>query len=506
MAVAPVPTTTAATEPSVSSSGVVVEKPIKASATTSTKVVKENTCNDSCSSQDTSDDESSRAALSRTKRTRSKGERFSSHSTNRNKNKVESKGKSKNGNNSDHVAIEDRPLPSPRELSKVLCRIIDDEAYTEEESKVALKTLSFWASKQDVPFGNGFADVGGLQQVLFFIEDNMEDCQRIAPALETMETLCKPLHGTLSSTQAVASAYLYESKALSNMRTKIGKCIVDLGGVDMMILIFKRHALERQHQQQTKQEANSNKSSSSLSSLAVWSVWNSVMPSDSNSTSNTHEKDEYDVDDEPVVSNACMVCAETILGCGSPPNLSEAELGLETTIQRINTARHSMEVLVLLIPHVIGVDKNAPGKILEALCEAVPVLLVDNVARSYNNKENNENSSINLQAEYEALIASLLTCLVATSAIASTESLAGSNLQRAKELVSVTNSTMRMFPSHHGINRDGCLVLAKVCRHLPRSERKRLGVVASLGSVVASASIDQDVKDIADEILEEQFK
>ena len=56
------------------------------------------------------------------------------------------------------------------------------------------------------------------------------------------------------------------------------------------------------------------------------------------------------------------------------------------------------------------------------------------------------------------------------------------------------------------MNRDGCLILQRVCRHLPKSERKRLGVMASLGSDVASESIDQDVKDVADEILEEQFK
>jgi hypothetical protein len=77
--------------------------------------------------------------------------------------------------------------------------------------------------------------------------------------------------------------------------------------------------------------------------------------------------------------------------------------------------------------------------------------------------------------------------------------------ERTKEVTSVMIPAMRNFQSHHGINRDGCLVLQRVCRHLTKRKRKRLEVVASLGSGVASESIDTDAKDIGNGILEEQL-
>jgi hypothetical protein len=99
-----------------------------------------------------------------------------------------------------------------------------------------------------------------------------------------------------------------------------------------------------------------------------------------------------------------------------------------------------------------------------------------------------------------------MTCLVATLAITSEDDLAGTEDKRAKELVFVTNLVVQNFQSHHGIVRDGCLVLQRVSRQLANSENKRLGVVASLGCILACESMDQEVKDIADEILERQFK
>ena len=130
----------------------------------------------------------------------------------------------------------------------------------------------------------------------------------------------------------------------------------------------------------------------------------------------------------------------------------------------------------------------------QTLCDAIPILLAEHKANPGDRKER------------EALIASVMKCLVATCAVASKETFLDSNNAKSKQIVLCTNNVMKAFPSHKGMNRDGCLVLQRVCKHLPKSERKRLGVVASLGSVVASESIDQDVKDIADEILEEQFK
>ena len=343
----------------------------------------------------------------------------------------------------------DEPLPSARELSRVLCRIVDTEVYSDHDSEIALFQLKNWASKQNVSFGNHLADIGGLQQVLFFIEDNMNDCACIDPALMLMETLCKPLHG--------ASHTMYESKALSMMRTKIGKCIVAVNGVDLMLQTFQRHPLEQGRGSTTE---------------------HSIQDPDGGGEASCHME---------VISNPCG-----FFDFRKTDQVDHRQLKKQRITERLNTARHSLEVLVLLIPHAVGVHKDAPTKILETLCEGVPILLKDDDTR--------------YSKSFRALIAALMTCLVATSAIASKDTLAGPKLQRAKTVVSVTNLVMRNFPRHHGINRDGCFLFQRICRHLPKSERKRLGVVASLGSILASESIDQDVKDIADEILEEQFQ
>jgi hypothetical protein len=457
---------------------------------------------------------------------------------------------------SDIIPIERRPLPSARELSKVLCRIIDDETYTENDSEIALETLHIWSLKQNVAFGNHFADVGGLQQVLFFVEDHIDDPKCIVPAFWLMETLCKPLQG--------ASATIYESKALSNMRIKIGKCIVDIGGVHLMLRTFQYHALPSHTSTSTntntnttkgnnKKKNSSTKRSTSLSSSSFGVV---------GSTTTTTPDDDDDDDDvesgmwkafkhmlktnhtiaDDVFMNPCSAAftsGDPTMLCMSSNNNQGSSIITDIdndndnmnhiSYQKIDTSRHSMEVLALLIPHVIGVDKTAPGKILTTLCDAIPILIEElmkvKVTGGRNNftksttTSNTTSSSTSSSKDgvsaftnnkpekvYESLIASVLKCLVSTTAVASKETFTNNSTSKGKQIVSVTNNIMRSFPNHHGMNRDGCFVLQKVCKHLSKIERKRLGVVASLGNVVASDSIDQDVKDIADEILEEQFR
>jgi len=414
---------------------------------------------------------------------------------------------------SDIVPIERRPLPSARELSKVLCRIVDDEAYTERDAEIALETLHHWALKQNVAFGNHFADVGGLQQVLFFVEDHIEDCKCIMPAFWLMETLCKPLQG--------ASATIYESKALSNMRTKIGKCIVDVGGIHLMLRTFQFHGLPTRGVT-SNTTMNSEESSKNRKSLTRSS-------STSGSSERSSDNKENDGDEcgkelgmwkaiktmlktnhglsEDVIMNPCSAIDVPILCMSQNADIHVTNIDDDVNLLEIDTARHSLEVLALLIPHVIGVDKTAPGKIIQTLCDSVPTLLSEMKTKcKINYQDSNDQTPTKVEKVYESLVASVLKCLVATTAVASKDTFTTSQCAKAKSIVGVTNIIMRSFPNHHGMNRDGCIVLQRVCRHLPKSERKRLGVVASLGAVVASDSIDQYVKDIADEILEEQFR
>mmetsp|Transcript_26598 Transcript_26598/g.73160 ORF Transcript_26598/g.73160 Transcript_26598/m.73160 type:complete len:397 (+) Transcript_26598:103-1293(+) len=340
----------------------------------------------------------------------------------------------------DTLPLELRPLPSARELARVLCRIVDDEAYTEAQAKVALETMRHWASKQTVAFGNHFADVGGLQQVLFFVEDHMNDSESVIPALLLLETLCR--------SQGV------EPKALSSTRTKIGKCIVEVSGVELMIKTFKHHSLPFT---QISPELVPSASSSSSSS-GLWSA---------------------------IVGDRFPNCAMMI--CGEETETSAP--GESEMLRSMETARRALEVLALLIPHAIGIDQKTPGTVLEGVCEALLDLL--------------KNKPVRYISHTEALVTAMGNCLVAACTVAPNETW---KKGAAKQVVTAVNLSMKVFPRHHRINRNGCLVLRKVCKHLPKNERKRLGVVAALGNILASDSMDDEIRDIADEILEEQFQ
>jgi hypothetical protein len=309
------------------------------------------------------------------------------------------------------------------------------------------------------------------------------------PAFWLMETLCRPLQG--------ASATIYESKALSNMRAKIGKCIVDVGGVHLMLRTFQYHALPSKSATTGSDGSSSSHLRKSLTStggdsdkensggdFGVWKGFKLML------------KQNYGITEE-IMANPCTALSDPMLCIGPEANLQVADIDDDLVILKVDTSRHSMDVLALLIPHVVGVDKTAPGKILQTLCDAIPILINEMGSKSGDEK---------VHKVYEQLLASVLKCLVSTSAVASKDTFTGTQCQKAKLVVGVTNKIMKEFPSHQGMNRDGCIVLQKVCRHLPKADRKRLGVVAALGTIVASESIDQDVKDIADEILEEQFK
>merc|ERR1712238_524849 len=286
-----------------------------------------------------------------------------------------------------------------------------------------------------------------------------------------------------------ASATIYESKALSNMRTKIGKCIVDVGGVHLMLRTFQYHALP--HKSLTSNTsmktggsiedpptaANSGDTTNNGAESGMWKAFKTMM-----------KTNQALADD--IVMNPCTIV--------------DTMMCLDSGNSHLVNIDDSDDV------NLFGLDKTAPGKILQTLCDAVPLLLSEMQKQSsvtmLTAAANDGKTPTKVEQVYEELVASVLKCLVCTTAVASKETFTNSQLAKSKQIVSVTNTVMRTFPRHHGMNRDGCLILQRVCRHLPKSERKRLGVVASLGSVVASESIDQDVKDIADEILEEQFK
>jgi hypothetical protein len=156
-----------------------------------------------------------------------------------------------------------------------------------------------------------------------------------------------------------------------------------------------------------------------------------------------------------------------------------------------------MKVLTNVIPHAAGNEPDKSSAIIASLVDAIPTILGE--------PANNDTLEYP-QQEKEDLIASVMTCLVSSVKLGANTVLKN-NKETSKQVLGVAIQMMKDFPHHPQIVHNGCLVLRGVCPHLTKSERKRYGVVAALGGVVASeAMTDKKVKDIADTILEEQFK
>ena len=66
-------------------------------------------------------------------------------------------------------------LPTRRELSKELCRIVDLDTYSWEQALATLKKLSKWLKQQDLDFLKSFHLFGGGVKVLDFLTSSIDD-------------------------------------------------------------------------------------------------------------------------------------------------------------------------------------------------------------------------------------------------------------------------------------------------------------------------------------------
>jgi hypothetical protein len=356
----------------------------------------------------------------------------------------------------------DAPLPTPRQLSKVMCRIVDDEAYTKSDCLLALQRLHQWAVKQDIQYGNALVEVGCIQHVIFFVEDHQTDVTTISSALLLLQALTTPLDDN-------------ESAAMTNMRLKVSQTIVDGQGIELLLRAFEYHGLP-DHSDWT--DARKVKES-------FWNTFSNMWNCDHGKVTDENANPLASVD--TMVINACGVLSgrdNTLVGSRSSSDSAT------------KTAILCMQILAKIVPCAAGAVPDKSEAILSTLVDAIPKLV----------KSGKGTNSLNKQ-DQQALIASIMSCLV--SAVKHSEKVLKntSNNTMSKQVIDITVKMMREFPQHAQIVCDGCLVLQGVCPHLKKTERKKYGVVAALGAVVASDNMmDKKVKEIADAILEEQFK
>ncbi|KAG7341576.1 hypothetical protein IV203_023529 [Nitzschia inconspicua] len=367
------------------------------------------------------------------------------------------------------------PLPSARQLSKVMCRVVDNDAYTKSDAMVALKRLHDWALKQDVNFGNALVGIGGIQHVLFFIEDHQTDAKTISSALLLLKALTTPVDE-------------YESMAMTNTRQKISQSLVDGQGIELLLKTFQCHAMPERRLSNdppagstAMKELHEGHDSLWNSFSSIWNCENGDIVMDENA--------------HPTASIDYLVMHTCGAFGGTNSAMSDGRSMFSPSREAIDTAILCMNVVSNIIPSSAGLTPDKSSAVLSTLLDAIPLL----VASSSNSLP---------KPEKESLVGSIMACLVSTVNLAQNTILKNSNNNAmSKQVIDVTVKMMREFPHHSQIVCDGCLVLQGVCHHLQKSERKRYGVIAALGAVVASDDvIDKKVKEIADAILEEQFK
>jgi hypothetical protein len=85
-------------------------------------------------------------------------------------------------------------LPSHKELSKELCKIVATEHYSGEESLLALERLSKWAHTQDSTLLKHFLTYGGVVKVVDFLNEQIENANDRAKASYRPGYLMEAIH------------------------------------------------------------------------------------------------------------------------------------------------------------------------------------------------------------------------------------------------------------------------------------------------------------------------
>jgi hypothetical protein len=319
------------------------------------------------------------------------------------------------------VVDEDAPLPTQRELARLLCKIIDDTMYSRSTGKAALRQIEIWAHKDDTGiFSKDYMNVGGIQITMNFLEDNLTDVEGVRLCL------------------AVLNALMVEN---ANHSSSVPESLVAQSGADVLVRAFEVHLLYKT-------------SGNSRSMLNGMEIWNSI-------SSMLFKKTDADEDE-----GSSDVALETLEN--SSPAIEE-----DPQLAHFETAIMALGTLQKVIPHT---TPDKARQILEQVYNTVPKVSLQN----------------------DRMMAAVTKCLV--------EALKYADMQDPKQVITVTIKVMKHYSHQDEVTKNGCLILQDACSKISKADRKKLGVVAALGNILASDSISKEVKDIADKILDEQIK
>jgi hypothetical protein len=157
---------------------------------------------------------------------------------------------------------EELDLPSHKELSKELCKIVATEHYTGEESLLALEKLSKWAHTQDSTLLKHFLTYGGVVKVVDFLNEQIENANNSKQASHRSGCLMEAIHkaaDVICNVCFVGKHGINEDIAVVNATV-----VVKYGGIETLLL-----ASDAFNKSEMKTEPRALK--------AAEAIWNAIM-------------------------------------------------------------------------------------------------------------------------------------------------------------------------------------------------------------------------------------
>lgn len=336
----------------------------------------------------------------------------------------------------------DLPLPTGRACSKLICRVIDDDAYGRASALHTLHQFEAWAlsskhtdtaKKQYI---SDFVLIGGVRATLCYLQDHLDNCESAQAALGLLVAMCTVDHAS------------------------VAQKMVEHNAVCLLLKAFQVHALQKNVTDLIDEELLEKAKAEEAKEPSLWKMMG-LFPAEAR-------------DDA-----GCM----DFVTCSADASMSEERKAMleaeELSAASLSTALLVLQALQLLVPYA---KSSEVSKIFAIVCKNISLLT------------NNEHLMLSATTTLVTVVKETRSSRIVIDEPA------------PKEITRLTVGWMRQHPDHNGCIKNGCLLLQGVCPNLSKADRKRLGVVAVLGNVLASDTLDMDVKEAADVILEKQIK
>lgn len=431
---------------------------------------------------------------------------------------------------------QDRPtLPDNRSLCRMMCRIVDGDAYTENravqtvrklgriaEGASALATVDAHGDTDHdtgVEFFHHLADVGAILTLLHWTEDHMAMAECLQPALHTLYQLTR--HAEKGNVKDYddheeCQALVVHSKTdsrkrqLSESHNVLVAQVVQHRGVALFQRAWKVLIQTPQDQAGCSsgeatldQHVARATASGQEKPSSTWQWFRGIVRDPT--TLLTHAC-------VPVLEGTSLVVEKTVGGC--VPNVARTtttskQMNVDSSIVETTACADALQELAKLLAVVAPFinDSSISLGLLTPLCDAMPKL------STVSGDDPSDLAKLWMHCLWSVVNVSLRVVVSSTSVCKIEDEVTeedremeeeeGNNNDDAHRVTRATVLLMQLYPTTH---EDGCCILQRSCPLLTREERKKLGVVAAIGSVLAASGAEEKfhsaaVKTICDEIL-----